>query len=173
MFAERAYCSVPLLPIPFATREPTKVPPCTGDHAHALQYRRDPILQRIDGPFLKMNKYTRNTSGWSSWPLASPPYSHIFPPCGQAAAVTSAYHGLLAALAELLQQPVDMSILQLIRGGEHRNRAEYTNEILPEELVREAIREELNYFNATVWHIADPDSLETIKTPKIVRSRWV
>ena len=52
-------------------------------------------------------------------------------------------------------------------------RDEYTNEVLPHALVVEAIREELNYFNNTVWHVAEPSDTRKLKDSKTVRSRWV
>ena len=50
-------------------------------------------------------------------------------------------------------------------------RDEYTNEILPEKLVREAIREELNYFNSKVWEITDIAESRKLSDPKVVRCR--
>ena len=37
----------------------------------------------------------------------------------------------------------------------------------------EAIREELNDFNNTVWHLAEPSDTRKLKDSKTVRSRWV
>ena len=44
---------------------------------------------------------------------------------------------------------------------------------MDERLVQEAIREEPNYLNATVWEITDASKLHKLKDPKVVRSRWV
>ena len=52
-------------------------------------------------------------------------------------------------------------------------RDEYTNEILPEALVRSAICEELTYFNDRVWQITDLKTAEAYKDAKTVRCRWV
>ena len=52
-------------------------------------------------------------------------------------------------------------------------RDEYTNEILPEDLVRAAICEELTYFNDRVWQITDLKTAEGYPDAKVVRCRWV
>ena len=52
-------------------------------------------------------------------------------------------------------------------------RDEYTNEVLPEALVRAAICEELAYFNHKVWQITDMTAAQSYKDAKIVRCRWV
>ena len=52
-------------------------------------------------------------------------------------------------------------------------RDEYTNEILPQKLVVEAIREELNDFNNTVWNLAEPSDTRKLQDAKTVRSKWV
>ena len=49
-------------------------------------------------------------------------------------------------------------------------RDEYTNETLPHKLVDEAIREELNYLNNTVWQVAEPSYMHMLKDSKTVRS---
>ena len=50
---------------------------------------------------------------------------------------------------------------------------EYTGEVLDPKLVKEAIIDELDYFNARVWHIAHVDEMK--QTPDYIRtrSRWV
>ena len=52
-------------------------------------------------------------------------------------------------------------------------RDEYTNEVLPESLVRAAICEELAYFNDKVWQVTDLKTAEGYEDAKIVRCRWV
>ena len=52
-------------------------------------------------------------------------------------------------------------------------RDEYTNEVLPDDLVRAAIREELNYFNKVVWHISSEQEALKVADSKVVRCRWV
>ena len=52
-------------------------------------------------------------------------------------------------------------------------RDEYTNEVLPDDLVRAAICEELTYFNDRVWQITDIKTAESYKDAKVVRCRWV
>ena len=52
-------------------------------------------------------------------------------------------------------------------------RDEYTNEILPTHLIKEAIKEELSYFNARVWEVTNRDGMEKFKDAKLVRCRWV
>ena len=50
---------------------------------------------------------------------------------------------------------------------------EYTREPLPHHLVREAIREELSYFNKQVWELSDAQKVMGDKTAKTIRTRWV
>ena len=52
-------------------------------------------------------------------------------------------------------------------------RDEYTNEVLPEALVRAAICEELAYFNDKVWQVTDMTTAQGYKDAKVVRCRWV
>ena len=52
-------------------------------------------------------------------------------------------------------------------------RDKYTNEILPSDLVRAAICEELAYFNDKVWEITDSETAESYPEANIVRCRWV
>ena len=50
---------------------------------------------------------------------------------------------------------------------------EYTGEILPKPLIRNAIEDELNYFNEKVWRLATKEEMEQIPGYILVRSRWV
>ena len=50
---------------------------------------------------------------------------------------------------------------------------EYTREPLPHELVCQAIREELEYFNSRVWELADVKAVMADRESKVVRTRWV
>ena len=50
---------------------------------------------------------------------------------------------------------------------------EYTREALPTELVKEAIKEELNYFNSKVWALADARKILSQSKNKVIRTRWV
>ena len=50
---------------------------------------------------------------------------------------------------------------------------EYTREVLPLDLVKAAIVEELNYFNERVWEVADEAEASRAPGYKLVRSRWV
>ena len=50
---------------------------------------------------------------------------------------------------------------------------EYTREPLPLELVKDAIKEELNYFNSKVWALADARKILANSQNKIIRTRWV
>lgn len=52
-------------------------------------------------------------------------------------------------------------------------RDECTDDILPQKHVVEAIREELNDFNNTVRHLAEPPDTRKLKDSKTVTSRWV
>ena len=52
-------------------------------------------------------------------------------------------------------------------------RDEYTGEILPTELIRAAIKEELSYFNQHVWEVTEKDGMRRFKDSKLVRCRWV
>ena len=52
-------------------------------------------------------------------------------------------------------------------------RDEYTNEILPTELIRAAIIEELDYFNSRVWEVTDAKNMKNFSDSKLVRCRWV
>ena len=44
---------------------------------------------------------------------------------------------------------------------------------MPTHLIRAAIKEELNYFNARVWEITDANKVKDFKDGKVVRCRWV
>ena len=50
---------------------------------------------------------------------------------------------------------------------------EYTQDELPQQLIKEAIIEELSYFNDHVWEAVTMDEMRTYKDWKLVRSRWV
>ena len=50
---------------------------------------------------------------------------------------------------------------------------EYTGEILPPHLIREAIIDELDYFNDKVWKLSSKEEMEKIPDYILVRSRWV
>ena len=50
---------------------------------------------------------------------------------------------------------------------------EYTGEVLPEALIRAAIREELDYFNDRVWQVCTKDEMAKYKDHIFIRSRWV
>ena len=50
---------------------------------------------------------------------------------------------------------------------------EYTRERLPLDLVKQAIIEELNYFNERVWELADAKKVLGDSESKAVRTRWV
>ena len=50
---------------------------------------------------------------------------------------------------------------------------EYTREPLPTHLVRKAIIEELEYFNAKVWELDDARKVMANKDSKVIRTRWV
>ena len=52
-------------------------------------------------------------------------------------------------------------------------RDEYTGEVLPPELIRAAIKDELSYFNAHVWEVTDKEGMKAFKDAKLVRCRWV
>ena len=47
-------------------------------------------------------------------------------------------------------------------------RDEYTTEVLPEDLIRNAMREELIYFNDKVWEITDSEGAKKLKDAKVV-----
>ena len=49
----------------------------------------------------------------------------------------------------------------------------YTGEELPAPLIREAIEDELNYFNSKVWQICTMDEMRKLPDYILVRSRWV
>ena len=49
---------------------------------------------------------------------------------------------------------------------------EYTGEILPPHLIREAIIDELDYFNDKVWTLSSKEEMEKIPDYILVRSRW-
>ena len=50
---------------------------------------------------------------------------------------------------------------------------EYTGEILPPPLIRDAIEDELNYFNSKVWEICSMEEMRKVPDYILVRSRWV
>ena len=50
---------------------------------------------------------------------------------------------------------------------------EYTGEVLPMDLVRAAMEEELNYFNAHVWDATEKTMAATTDGYKLIRMRWV
>ena len=50
---------------------------------------------------------------------------------------------------------------------------EYTGEILPNHLVRSAMEEELNDFNAHVWDAVEKKRAESLEGFKLIRMRWV
>ena len=52
-------------------------------------------------------------------------------------------------------------------------RDEYTNEILPADLIRASIIEELDYFNNRVREVTDKKDMQNFKDSKRVRCRWV
>ena len=52
-------------------------------------------------------------------------------------------------------------------------RDEYTGEIIPIHLVRAAMEEELNYFNAHVWDAVEKRVAFKSENFKLVRMRWV
>ena len=52
-------------------------------------------------------------------------------------------------------------------------RDEYTNEVLLEDLVQNAIREELINFNGKALEITDSEGARKLKDAKIVKCRWV
>ena len=76
------------------------------------------------------------------------------------------------------------SSIPLAAGGEHPiqydthnfkaiYKDEYTGEELPNHLVRAAMEEELNYFNAHVWDATDKKKAESLDGYKLIRMRWV
>ena len=50
---------------------------------------------------------------------------------------------------------------------------EYTSEILPPRLIRDAIIDELDYFNDHVWRIEEKATMLDIENHVFVRDRWV
>ena len=79
--------------------------------------------------------------------------------------------------------PTDSSI-PIVGGGARRIRYEphqfrdsyvdeYTREPLPTHLVKTAIIEELDYFNARVWELTDKKTAMATPDSKLVRTRWV
>ena len=50
---------------------------------------------------------------------------------------------------------------------------EYTGEVLPRDLIHEAIIDELNYFNDRVWQITTKEEMLKLKEYVFVRSRWI
>ena len=50
---------------------------------------------------------------------------------------------------------------------------EYTGEPIPSHLVREAIAEELTYFNEVVWDAARVEDVREEEGHKMIRTRWV
>ena len=50
---------------------------------------------------------------------------------------------------------------------------ECTGDILPPKLIKEAIIEELSYFNGRVWELCTKDEMHKYNDPKLVSSRWV
>ena len=50
---------------------------------------------------------------------------------------------------------------------------EYTGDILPQKLIKEAIIEELTYFNGCVWEVCTKDKMHKYKDPTLARSKLV
>ena len=50
---------------------------------------------------------------------------------------------------------------------------EYTREVLPQHLVKEAMIDELSYWNSQVWQATPLKAAKTEEDAKIVRTRWV
>ena len=50
---------------------------------------------------------------------------------------------------------------------------EYTGEILPPHLMRDAIIDELDYFNEKVWKLSSKEEMEKVPDHILVRSRRV
>ena len=50
---------------------------------------------------------------------------------------------------------------------------EYTGEVLPNDRIRDAIEDELNYLNGKVWKLVTVSEMEKIPYYILVRSRWV
>ena len=50
---------------------------------------------------------------------------------------------------------------------------EYTGEVLPTQLVRAAMEEELEYFNSCVWDAMERKVAEKLDGHNLVRMRWV
>jgi len=50
---------------------------------------------------------------------------------------------------------------------------EYTGEVLPPQLIRDAIEDELNDFNSKVWQISPIEDTQKVLDHILVRSRWV
>ena len=50
---------------------------------------------------------------------------------------------------------------------------EYTGEMLPKHLIREAIEDELNYLNGKVWKLSTVSEMEKVPDYMLVRCRWV
>ena len=50
---------------------------------------------------------------------------------------------------------------------------EYTGEILPPHLIRDAIIDELDYFNDKVWQLSTVEEMKKVPDYILVRSRWV
>ena len=50
---------------------------------------------------------------------------------------------------------------------------EYTGETLPPQLIRDAIEDELNYFNSKVWQMSTMEEMQKVPDHILVRSRWV
>ena len=45
---------------------------------------------------------------------------------------------------------------------------EYTGEILPSELIKSAIKDELSHFNSHVWEVTDKEGMKKFKDAKLV-----
>ena len=52
-------------------------------------------------------------------------------------------------------------------------RDEYTGEIIPYSLVKQAMAEEMSYFNSTVWQAVDHQAAKGKADFKLIRTRWV
>ena len=50
---------------------------------------------------------------------------------------------------------------------------EYTGDMSPKHLIREAIEDELNDMNGKVWKLSTVSEMEKIRDDILVRSRWV
>ena len=52
-------------------------------------------------------------------------------------------------------------------------RDEYTGEQLPNHLVRQAMCEEMSYFNSVVWELVETEKAKAENDFKLIRTRWV